>query len=92
MRCFVQLNPTKIFVIALWLLVFIQITPAQPSNPACEPPKDLKSVVEGKYPGTKIVSLTDLRQEDRELFQKEHSDSCPGLVEVDAAVMRRKGI
>jgi len=37
---------------------------------ACDLPKDLQSVIEGKYPGTKIVTLSDLNEDDKQLFQK----------------------
>lgn len=68
---------------------FFLFSPAQvamaagPSNDACDLPNDLQAVVEAKYPGTKIVSLSDLNEDDRTLFQKTHADSCPGLVKVD---------
>ena len=77
------MKPTAIFVTALWLLTLVQDAAAQSSNGVCDLPKDLQSVVEGKYPGAKIVTLSDLNENDKELFQKEHADSCPGLVKVD---------
>ena len=40
------------------------------SKDACDPPKDLQAVVETKYPGTRIVSLSDLNEDDRALFSK----------------------
>jgi len=43
----------------------------------------LRSIVERKYAGTKVVSLSDLSEEDKQLYQKGHSDSCPGLVKID---------
>ena len=74
---------TAIFVTALWLLALVQGAAAQSSNDACDLPKNLQSLVEGKYPGTKIVTLSDLNEDDKQLFQKEHADSCPGLAKVD---------
>jgi hypothetical protein len=35
------------------------------------------------YPGRVLVSLADLGDDDRALFQKEHDNSYPGLVNVD---------
>ena len=78
-----QLKSMAVFATALWLFVVVQIATAQSSNDACDLPKDLQSAVRGKYPGTKIVSLSDLNEDDKRLFQKEHADSCPGLVKVD---------
>jgi len=72
-----------ILVIAFWLFVLVQVAAAQSPNDACDLPKNLQTVVQGKYPATKIVSLSDLRDDDRQLFQKEHGDSCPGLTMVD---------
>jgi hypothetical protein len=78
-----KLKSAAIFVSALWLLALVQGAAAQSPNDACDLPKDLQSVVEGKYPGTKIVTLSDLNEDDKQLFQKEHAGSCPGLVKVD---------
>ena len=72
-----------ISAVGLYLFVFVQTAVATPPDDACDLPQDLKRVVESKYPGTKIVSLSDLSEGDRGLFQKEHSESCPGLVKVD---------
>ena len=46
-------------------------------------PKDLQSEIASKYPGRKIVTLPDLDPDDQNFFQKEHSNSCPGLIKVD---------
>ena len=71
------------FATTLWLFALVPVAAAGSSKDACDPPKDLQAVVETKYPGTRIVSLSDLNEDDRALFQKEHSDNCPGLVKVD---------
>lgn len=78
-----QLKSMAIFATAFWLFVLVQVAGARSSNDDCDLPKDLQRVVEGQYPGTKIVSLLDLGEDDSALFQKEHADSCPGLVKVD---------
>jgi len=70
-------------VLGFYLFYFVPMALGGPSNEACVLPKDLQSVVEGKYPGTKIVSLSDLNEDDKQLFQKGHADCCPGLVKVD---------
>jgi len=61
----------------------VQGAAAQSPNDACDLPKDLQSVVEGKYPGTKIVTLSDLNEDYKQFFQKDHAGSCPGLAKVD---------
>ncbi len=65
------------------LFLFAQLAAAQSPNDPCDLPKDLQSIVGRKYPGTKIVSLLDLSEDDKQLFGKGHADSCPGLVKVD---------
>jgi hypothetical protein len=77
------MKPTAIFVKAFWLLALVRGAAAQSSNDACDLPKDLQSVVEGKYPGTKIVTLSNLNEDYKQLFQKDHAGSCPGLAKVD---------
>jgi hypothetical protein len=66
-----------ILVTAFWLFALVQVAAAECPNDSCDLPKDLQSVVEGKYPGTKIVTLSDISEDDKQLFQKEHADSCP---------------
>jgi len=36
-----------------------------------------------EYANAHVVSLSDLNQDDRELFQKSHGSNCPGLTRVD---------
>jgi hypothetical protein len=80
----VWLKSISISAVGFCLLGLAQVAAAAgPSNDACDLPNDLRVVVEAKYPGTKIVSLLDLNEDDRALFQKDHVDSCPGLVKVD---------
>jgi hypothetical protein len=78
-----KLKPSVFFVSALWLLAFVQGVVAQSPNDRCGLPKGLQTVVESKYPGTRIVKLSDLNEYDRQLFQEDHAGSCPGLANVD---------
>jgi len=72
------------FVVSLCLFVFLGLaTPAAPPNKACDLPKDLQQEIASKFPGTQLVSLSDLGEYDKALFQKDHDDACPGLVKVD---------
>ncbi|HLK04631.1 MAG TPA: hypothetical protein VKT53_09345 [Candidatus Acidoferrum sp.] len=72
----------KIFLVFSCLFVLVKVSAARPTDDPCDLPKDLKATVEQKYPGTKVVSLSDLSEGDRKLFQKGHA-GCPGLVNVD---------
>lgn len=79
----VQLKSMAIFAVVFYLFVFIQMVVAAPPNGACDLPQDLQREIVSKYPGTKLVTLSDLSEDDRGVFQKDHGDSCPGLVKVD---------
>jgi len=79
----VRLRSMALSAVGFCLLVFVQVTTARSSDDACGLPNDLQSIVEGKYPGAKVVTLSDLNEDDRELFQKDHGDACPGLAKVD---------
>ena len=66
-----------------FLVAYVPPVPAAPSNDACNLPQDLEQEIAGKYSGTNLVALPDLDGDDRRLFQKDHGNSCPGLVKVD---------
>lgn len=55
---------------------------AGPNDP-CSVPQDLQREISSKYSGSKLITISDLYDNDRKLFQKEHGDECPGLVSVD---------
>jgi hypothetical protein len=50
---------------------------------SCALPPELGEKISRDYANTKLVSLTDLDEHDRKLFQKEHGKRCPGLVRLD---------
>ena len=78
-----RLKSVAMFAAGLSLFVSVSFANAKPRSDACDLPKELQTIVEAKFPATKIVNLSDLSEEDRQLFQKGHADSCPGLVKVD---------
>ena len=61
------------------LFAFVQVAIAAPANDACDLPKGLQRVIASKYPGAKLVRVSDLDKSDSALFQKEHGSACPGL-------------
>jgi len=78
-----RLKSVLIPLIGIFLLsLFAQSATAQ-TNKACELPQDLQVEIASKYPGKKIVSLSDLNDDDKGMFQKDHGNACPGLVDVD---------
>lgn len=50
---------------------------------SCALPAGLSEEISRDYANTKLVSLADLDEHDRKLFQKEHGNRCPGLVRLD---------
>ena len=79
MRPLLKASPTLV----LYLFGFAHTVAAVPSNDACELQKDLRQIVSSKYPGRTVVNFADLADDDKEIFKKEHGNSCPGLVELD---------
>jgi hypothetical protein len=72
-----------ISAIGFYLFALVQtVVAAQPVS-TCELPQDLQREITANYPGAKIVSLSDLSEDDKGIFQKDHRDACPGLVKVD---------
>src|SRR5258708_7102178 len=69
--------------VGFYLFFFMPVAAAALPNDACDLPKDLQREVARKYPRKKVVTLADLQDDDRGFFQKDHNNSCPGLVEVD---------
>jgi hypothetical protein len=71
-----------ISAVGLYLLAFPGTAVCLP-NDACDLPQDLQREIATKYPGSKLVTLRDLDEDDKGFFQKDHGDSCPGLAKVD---------
>lgn len=83
MRIPSQLRSLAISAVGFCLFMVVQVAVAAPPNDVCDPPKDLQRELASKYPGAELVRLSDLDKGDSALFQKEHGDTCPGLVKVD---------
>jgi len=56
---------------------------AAPPPERCEYLPGLRDEISKKYPGTHLVSLVDLEEYNRKLYQKDHGTRCPGLVRVN---------
>jgi hypothetical protein len=70
-----------VLVVALCLLASIRAA-AQTTAP-CGLPQALQREIADKYPGARIVTLKDLAEDDKSLFQKDHGNDCPGLVNLN---------
>jgi hypothetical protein len=64
-------------------LCFLAFIPMAAAVEACDLPEDLQREIAVRYSGAKLVRLSDLSDDDRGFFQKDHGDSCPGLVKAD---------
>jgi hypothetical protein len=63
--------------------VLVQVASAAPSIDPCDLPKELQAVVARKYPGSEVVKISDLNEDDKSFFRKDHGDACPGAAMVD---------
>ena len=70
-------------VASFCLFAFTQTVAAAPPPNGCEYPPGLRVEISKKYPGTHLLSLADLDEYDRKLYQKDHGTRCPGLVRVN---------
>jgi YD repeat-containing protein len=79
----VRLKSIAIPAVALCALASVRLTAAVPPHSACDLPRGLQREIAAKYPGAKLISLSDVQEDDKGLFQKDHGNACPGLVKVD---------
>ena len=66
----------------LFLMSAVRIAIAAPQD-GCSLPGDLREGIARQYPNVHVVTLPDLAQDDKSLFQKEHGSDCPGLTSVN---------
>src|SRR5712664_2119777 len=78
-----RLKPVLMCVAILCSFVLVSSVTATSSNDRCALPPDLRDEISRKYPCTRVVSLADLSEYKRKLFQKDHGARCPGLVKVN---------
>jgi hypothetical protein len=70
-------------LVGFCFLAFLPLMHALGPNEACNLPQELQSEIAEKYSGAKVVCLSDLDDDDRGFFQKDHGDACPGFTKVD---------
>ena len=63
--------------------VFTAIASAVPADRACVLPTGLAKPISERYQGARVITISDLSEYYRKLFQKDHGTRCPGLVKVD---------
>lgn len=67
----------------LYLFAANQVVVAAPPQDRCAFPPGLHEVLSKKYSDGRVVTLADLDEYNRKLFQKDHGSRCPGLVRVN---------
>jgi hypothetical protein len=70
-------------VVGLCLLAANQAVFAAPAEDSCDLPPGLREELSKKYTDMRPVTLADLGEYDRKLFQKDHGTRCPGLARVN---------
>ena len=77
-----RVKSVLICVVSLYLFAANQVAAAK-SQDRCALPSGLSDAISKKYPGASVVTLADLDEYNRKLFQKDHGTRCPGLVKVN---------
>jgi hypothetical protein len=79
-----RISALWIVAIGVLAVLFSHSSSAATSDDAkCALPDHLQHEVANRYPEAHIVALSDLGNDDKSLFTKEHGDTCPGLSTVD---------
>lgn len=78
-----RLKSMLVCAVSLYLFAATQAVIAAPPQDRCALPSGLRAEISKKYPGASVVTLADLNEYDRKLFQKDHGTRCTGLVKVN---------
>jgi hypothetical protein len=78
-----RLKSVLICAVGLYLFAADHAVFAAPAKDSCDLPPGLREELSKKYPDTRPVTLADLEEYDRKLFQKDHGTRCPGLARVN---------
>lgn len=78
-----SLRSALICALGVYMFAATQMALASTPDDRCALPLGLPEEISKEYPGTRLVSVSDLDEYDRKLFQKDHGTRCPGLVKVD---------
>src|SRR5207245_1530346 len=82
-RSAMRLKSVLICAVGLYLFAANQEVYAAPAKNSCDLPTGLREELSKKYSDMRPVSLADLDEYDRKLFQKDHGARCPGLARVN---------
>jgi hypothetical protein len=76
-------RPCSMAIVAALLPFAARAALAAPPSRACELPQSLQREIAKKYPGSSVVGLQDLTNDDLKFFKHDHGSACPGLAKVD---------
>ena len=66
-------------LVALALALSIQTTEAPAGSEACALPSGLREAVQQRFGSSRVLAGSDLYEDERALFRKEHPGACPGI-------------
>jgi hypothetical protein len=78
-----MMRPTAMRVVTVFLFSLVYVVPAASTTNPCQPPAGLDRELSKEYPGTHILTVSDLTEFHRKLWRKDHGARCPGLVRVN---------
>lgn len=77
-----RLSTTAVATAIIYALVLVQ--PAVAGNgETCNLSTDLSEIIRKEYPSTRPLRLTDLEEDERAIFLKDHGNRCPGVATVN---------
>ena len=77
-----RMSTGRVFLFGFILCVAPNLAIAREPD-ACTLPPGLDAKIAAKYPTAHVVRVTDLSEDNRNLYAKDHGASCPGLVNID---------
>jgi hypothetical protein len=69
-------------VTILFFCVSLRVAAAQLVG-TCEFPAGLGAEIAEHYPGSHLITLAELSEDDKKFYQRDHGTRCPGIVKVD---------
>src|SRR6267154_2617859 len=82
-RSAIPMKSILICAAGLYLFAANHTVFAAPPKDSCKLPPGLHEELSKEYPDMRLVTLADLTEYNRKLYQKDHGTRCPGLVRVN---------
>ena len=76
--------PYSIVIVAAgFIFLAAQAVFAAPPSRTCDLPQGLQSEIAKKYPGARVVTQSDLTEDDLKFYRHDHGNACPGSAQAD---------